>query len=283
MTLALEHRPRGPYSLALTARYASDATRRFSGGRLVALLPEPASAHQLPDGTVRLQAETEAGLEHLRFVLALDDDHSELLRRFAGDPLLGESLRRLRGLRVLRVPTVAQALLRALCGQLVTSREARALERRIVRATMPQGQDGLSEPPTRETLGALSPLRLRTLGLAERRAAALVRVCRTLDLERLRSVPTEAAAARLERERTLGPWSAGVVCLQGLGRSERGLVGDLGLVKLLTAQRGRPVEGWETAELLEPYGEWAGLASVYLLAGFAAGLVPGVPAPRRAA
>ena len=283
MTLALEHRPRGPYSLALTARYASDATRRFSGGRLVALLPEPASAHQLPDGTVRLQAETEAGLEHLRFVLALDDDHSELLRRFAGDPLLGESLRRLRGLRVLRVPTVAQALLRALCGQLVTSREARALERRIVRATMPQGQDGLSEPPTRETLGALSPLRLRTLGLAERRAAALVRVCRTLDLERLRSVPTEAAAARLERERTLGPWSAGVVCLQGLGRSERGLVGDLGLVKLLAAQRGRPVEGWETAELLEPYGEWAGLASVYLLAGFAAGLVPGVPAPRRAA
>ena len=283
MTLALEHRPRGPYSLALTARYASDATRRFSGGRLVALLPEPASAHQLPDGTVRLQAETEAGLEHLRFVLALDDDHSELLRRFAGDPLLGESLRRLRGLRVLRVPTVAQALLRALCGQLVTSREARALERRIVRATMPQGQDGLSEPPTRETLGALSPLRLRTLGLAERRAAALVRVCRSLDLERLRSVPTEAAAARLERERTLGPWSAGVVCLQGLGRSERGLVGDLGLVKLLTAQRGRPVEGWETAELLEPYGEWAGLASVYLLAGLAAGLVPGVPAPRRAA
>jgi 3-methyladenine DNA glycosylase/8-oxoguanine DNA glycosylase len=283
VTLALEHRPRGPYSLALTARYASDATRRFSGGRLVALLPEPASAHQLPDGTVRLQAETEAGLEHLRFVLALDDDHSELLRRFAGDPLLGESLRRLRGLRVLRVPTVAQALLRALCGQLVTSREARALERRIVRATMPQGQDGLSEPPTRETLGALSPLRLRTLGLAERRAAALVRVCRTLDLERLRSVPTEAAAARLERERTLGPWSAGVVCLQGLGRSERGLVGDLGLVKLLAAQRGRPVEGWETAELLEPYGEWAGLASVYLLAGFAAGLVPGVPAPRRAA
>jgi 3-methyladenine DNA glycosylase/8-oxoguanine DNA glycosylase len=148
---------------------------------------------------------------------------------------------------------------------------------------MPQGQDGLSEPPTRETLGALSPLRLRTLGLAERRAAALVRVCRSLDLERLRSVPTEAAAARLERERTLGPWSAGVVCLQGLGRSERGLVGDLGLVKLLAAQRGRPVEGWETAELLEPYGEWAGLASVYLLAGFAAGLVPGVPAPRRAA
>ena len=79
------------------------------------------------------------------------------------------------------------------------------------------------------------------------------------------------------RERGLGPWSAGVVCLQGLGRREHGLVGDLGLVKLLAALRGRWVEGWETAELLEPYGEWAGLASVYLLAGFGRGLVP-VPA-----
>ena len=37
--------------------------------------------------------------------------------------------------------------------------------------------------------------------------------------------------------------------------------------------RGRPVEGWETAELLAPYGEWSGLASVYLLAGFARGLL----------
>ncbi|MGZ4440954.1 MAG: hypothetical protein ACXVZN_11400, partial [Gaiellaceae bacterium] len=129
MTLELDVRPAGLYSLALTARFASDATRRFSDGRLDALLPEPASASQLSDGTVRLQAESEAGLARLRFVLAIDDDHSELVRRFGDDPMLGESLRRLRGMRVLRVPTVAQALLRALCGQLVTSREARALER----------------------------------------------------------------------------------------------------------------------------------------------------------
>ena len=55
---------------------------------------------------------------------------------------------------------------------------------------------------------------------------------------------------------------------------EHGLVGDLGLIKLLRALRGRPVEAAETAELLAPYGEWAGLASVYLLAGFSRGLIP---------
>jgi len=71
-----------------------------------------------------------------------------------------------------------------------------------------------------------------------------------------------------------------VICLQGLGRFERGLVGDLGLVKLCSALRGRWVEPAETAELLTAYGEWSGLASVYLLAAHPLGLVP---VPRRAA
>jgi len=107
--------------------------------------------------------------------------------------------------------------------------------------------------------------------------------CRTVEQKRelydalywwLRGLPTEAVARRLERERGLGPWSVGVVCLEGLGRYDAGLVGDLGLVKLLRDLRGRRVETHETAELVEPYGEWAGLASVYLIAGYARGLVP---------
>jgi 3-methyladenine DNA glycosylase/8-oxoguanine DNA glycosylase len=107
-----------------------------------------------------------------------------------------------------------------------------------------------------------------------RRGATLVRLCRSVELERLRDVPSAAAADRLTRERGVGPWSVGVVFLEGLGRYDRGLVADLGLVKLLSAMRGRWVEGWETAELLEPYGEWAGLASIYLLAAYRLGLVP---------
>src|SRR2546423_1506433 len=129
---------------------------------------------------------------------------------------------------------------------------------------------------------AVAPFELRRLGLHERRGAALVRLCRSLELERLHDLPTDAVVRRIERERGLGPWSAGVVCLEGLGRFEHGLVGDLGLVKLVRALRGRRVvETWETAELLEPYGEWAGLASVYLLARFGPGLNP--PPSARAA
>jgi len=275
LSVALELRPRGPYSLALTARLASDATRTFRDGVLTAAVDgELVRAWQRPEGAVEVRATNESVVPRLRFVLALDDDHSEFLRRFADDELLREPVRQLRGLRVVRTPTVAGALLRALCGQLIASKHARELERAIVRATSPRRADYLREPPTRESLRVHSPAKLRALGLHARRGATLTRLLESLDPERLRDVPIDTAAARLQRERGLGPWSVGVVALQGLGSYQVGLVGDLGLMKLCAALRGRWVEAAETAELLEPYAEWAGLASVYLLAGFGRGLIP---------
>lgn len=272
--VAAELCPRGPYSLALSARGASDATRTFRDGILNAVVPAGRGvAWQRPDGVVCLRATGEEAFDQLRFCLGIDDDHTPFILRFQRDPLLGTTVRRLRGLRPVRLATVAQALLRALCGQLILASEARAMERRIVRAATDR-RDGLSIPPATADLARFSPAELRRLGLHARRGATLARLTRSIELQRLKDEPTDAVADRLLRERGLGPWSLGVVCLEGLGRFERGLEGDLGLVKLLGAMRGRRVDGWETAELLEPYGEWAGLASVYLLAGFGRGLIP---------
>jgi 3-methyladenine DNA glycosylase/8-oxoguanine DNA glycosylase len=276
--VSAELRPRGPFSLRLSVRRAGDATRRWDGGRLTACLAiddryELTRSWQRPDGTVCIAAESEAAVERMRFVLALDDDHSEFRRRFEADPMLGRTVRELAGYRPLRTATVCQAVLRALAGQLIEARRARAIERRIVRAVSPVGGP-LAAPPTAAALAGFAPVSLCRDGLSARKAATLVRLCRSLPLEDLRARESDAVAARLERERGIGPWSVGVVFLEGLGRYDRGLVGDLGLVKLLAAIRGRWVEGWETAELLEPYGEWAGLASVYLLAGWHGGLLP---------
>ena len=275
--ISADLRPRGPYSLRLSARHASDATRTFRDGVLTATIRgenglEQVRAHQRPDGAVIVQAASEAGIEHVRFVLGLENDHSEFLERFAGDELLGRATGHFRGLRPLRTATVAHALLRAVAGQLITASRARAIERLVVRATTPE-LGGLHAAPTAAELGLLAPAELRRLGLGARRGAALVRLCRSVDLEGLKALPTGVVAARLERERGLGPWSAGVICLEGLGRYERGLARDLGLVKLASALWGRRVEAEETDSLLTPYGEWAGLASVYLLAGHHAGLV----------
>jgi DNA-3-methyladenine glycosylase II len=273
-----ELRPQGPYSLRVSGRHASDATRVVVDGTYRATISvdgsvERVHAVQWADGTIVVAAESDAGVDHVRFALGLDDDHSEFVRRFAGDPLLAETLTRIRGLRPVRTGTVAQALLRAVAGQLIRASEARRIERAVVRAAAP-ALDGLHAAPTAAELGRFSPAQLARLGLGARRATALVRICRSLDLEGLKRHPTHAVVARLRRERGLGPWSLGVVCIQGLGRYEQGLYRDLGLAKLASALWGRWVEAEESDELLAPYEEWSGLASVYLLAGHARGLIP---------
>ncbi|MBA2616097.1 MAG: hypothetical protein H0U90_10065 [Actinobacteria bacterium] len=283
MLLETSLHPVRPYSLADSVRMRSDATRAWRDGILTLVYEaggEPAVAHvsQRTDGTLaaRLKSPTpEAALDHLRFMLAVDDDHSGFLARFASDPLVGPTIRAQRGLRPLRVATVTHALLKAVCGQLIQAKAARLLEARLLRRASPQ-HAGLCLPPTRATFATSSPAELGRHGLVSRKANALVRLSRETDVERLRAVPSSAVASRIQRERGLGPWSAGMIAIHGLGRFDLGLVGDLGLIKVASALTGRWAEEDDTRELLAPYGEWAGLASVYLLAGvgrtFGAGL-----------
>jgi 3-methyladenine DNA glycosylase/8-oxoguanine DNA glycosylase len=261
-------RPRGPYSLQLTARSAEWRGVLPAGGW--------AQARQLADGTVVVRASSDEAVDTARFMLALDHDTTEFHRRFARDRVLGPSVRSLRGLRPLRKATVTHAAIRAVCGQLVQSSKARELERAVIRAC---GVD----PPDRASVARLAPAQLVARGLGTSRAATLVRLARTVDLEALRDT-VETALARLRRERGIGPWSVGVIALSGLGRYDAGLVADLGLVKLRAGLTGRWPDSeaieYETAELLAPYGEWQGLASVFLLSGSKRGLIPGASLDR---
>ena len=275
MPLETTIKARGPYSLALSAARARDATRSFRDRVLRCALPggERASARQLPDGTLVLRAESETGLERLRFMLGAEDDHSPFLERFRDDDLLAGPIRHLKGLRPVRTATVTHALLRAIASQLITGREARSIETRLLRACTDAVGD-LQEPPLPHHFARFAPAELYRFRLPARKATALVRICRTFDPERLRSLPPDAAADRLQRERGIGPYSIGVVWTQGLGRFDRGIVGDLGLLKICSAIEGRWVDADDTARLLARYEEWAGLACVYLMAGASRGLVP---------
>jgi 3-methyladenine DNA glycosylase/8-oxoguanine DNA glycosylase len=267
--------PKPPYSLALSARMKSDATRFLRDGVLTMVFeageaPALAKVTQRADGSLAVRIESPAAgaaLEKLRFILAADDDHAPFLARFARDRFIGRATSELTGLRPLRTATVTHALLKAVCGQLIQAKAARVLENKLVRIASPE-HEGFRLPPGRSTFGRFTHAELARDGLVSRKAAALLRLTHELDLERLHGIPTETAAGRIEGERGLGPWSAGMVCLYGLGRYERGLVGDLGLVKLCGALQGRRAEVEDTRALLEPYAEWAGLASVYLLAAF---------------
>lgn len=270
--------PVGPYDLSLVAHGASDPTRRRRDGVLELAFeaggcPAHARVAQRRNGRVEAAVTSDnskAAIAHLRYMLAVDDDHTPFLRKYARDPLIGEATRRFQGMRPLRRATVHHALLRALCGQLITAREARLLEGRLIRSYCRRHGE-LHLPPTRETFAAASVAELSRAGLVSRKASTLVRLSRSVDLERLHALPTDQVVAWLTRERGLGPWSAGVICLEGLGRREHGLVGDLSLVKFCTARLGREATTADTERLVEPYGEWAGFAALYLMASGAGG------------
>lgn len=277
-------RPRGPYSLALSATAPPCPTRRYLGGVLEAVFRTPAGpAHALvrqsPDGSLQARVDAPAtgeALEALRVLLAADRDPTPFYAAVADDPLLGPATRRLRGYRPLPLGSAAHGLVRGVCGQLVTTRAARRAESAAARA-VGTPHAGLVLPLTADEVRRLAPLDLVRGGLAERRAVALVRGARALPLDDLAGLDTPALVARITANPGLGPWTAGVVALSGLGRWDHGLVGDLGLVRLLAARRGAVPTVEDTAALLDAHAPWQGIASLYLLRGAAGARIPAPP------
>lgn len=264
-------RPAAPYLLRASAG-APDACRRFRSGILeLAFLtpagPARARVWQLPDGglAARIQAEQdEPAHDRLCEILQVRLDHRPFLAMAARDPLLRPLRSAMAGYRPLGLGSPQQALVRGVAGQLIRASEAYMIERRLLCDLMPAAESGLRLPPTARDLATAHPARFERAGLSPARAAALSRAAR-LDWEGLAAQSTATVEARLRSVRGIGPWTAAVVLTRGFGRLERGLVGDLGLVRLASALAGRRAEAEDTERLLAPYGQWAGLASSWLL------------------
>ncbi|MEW6582484.1 MAG: hypothetical protein AB1416_06965 [Actinomycetota bacterium] len=273
--------PPPPYSLRRSAPGPPCPTRRFRDGVLELVFdtsggPARALVRQRPDGALAVRVEggdPDDAVARVRFLLAADLDLGPFLARVADDPLLGPAVRRHRGMRPLRLGSVAHALLRGVTGQLVRVVDARRAEAQAARQVA-RGHAGLHLAVTAAELRCLTVPGLRACGVAERRARALVRAAREVDLGRLAGLDAADVVRRLAAVPGIGPWTAGVVCLAGLGRTDHGLVGDLGLVKVLAAATGRVPDEAETARLLDRWAPFQGLASVYLVRSAAAARIP---------
>ncbi|MFN8108285.1 MAG: hypothetical protein U0Y82_00280 [Thermoleophilia bacterium] len=276
--------PTGPYALLRSAATGACPTRRIAGGVLHLALDTAqgaASARvaQRADGAllVHLDApDPESAMPVLRATLAVDVDLRPFTAMVADDPVLGPRTRRHRGMRPLPLMSPSHALLRGIAGQLVQQRDARRMEFAGVRAVgRPVG--ALWAPLRRDELRAVPVPVLQRAGMAERRAVLVRRAAAALDLDGLHRLPTDEVVRRLCAHPGIGPWTAGVVCTLGLGRLDHGLVGDLGLVRMMALREGRVVEAEETASLLEPWAPYQALASAYLLYGGVGGKLPASP------
>jgi 3-methyladenine DNA glycosylase/8-oxoguanine DNA glycosylase len=265
----IEILPRAPFDLLASARGLADATYRLRDGVVrFAFRSGAAAVVQRRDGALlaELDGDVEAVHESLRFALALDEPRAGFLELARRDPLLRRVVAANRGRVPLRTGTVAHAMVGAVAGQLIQASEAKRIENRVARLAAPGWVPGTLVPsPTARELARIPPARLAALGLAPRRAEALVRLLGRGDPERLHGASSAGVAAVLSAVPGIGPWTVGRIALTGLGRYDVPLVGDLGLVRLASVLNGRVATSEDTAALLAPYGEWAGLASHYLL------------------
>jgi len=220
------------------------------------------------------------GIERMRLALGVDDDLAPFHRRFRDDALLGRVLRAAPALRVPRRPDPWEALLAAVCEQLIDSH--RALE--IQRALIDRLGAGRRVPSAAVVAGA-SNAELEACGLAAKRARTL------------RLAAAEVATGRVDLHSDvldrlwaipgIGRWTLEMLLVHGQGRLDQVAAGDLNFLKavgrLHEARRGSRASEEEVRALLALYAPWQAQAGAYLLRlAWTGRLSPGRPAPGRA-
>jgi 3-methyladenine DNA glycosylase/8-oxoguanine DNA glycosylase len=214
----------------------------------------------------------------MRFALGVDEDPRPFARRFAKDPLIGRSVRRRPWLRVGRRPDPFEALVLAICEQLIEYERAAAIERRVVAALGRRwvGWDGahstLADMPDPARLAGTPPALLQSFDLAGCRAITLVKAAREVARGRvdLHDDSHESSWRRLRAIPGIGPWTVERLALHGQGRHDQIPAGDLGLLRFAgrVLSGGDPeafAEESQVRELFAPYGEWAGLAAAHAI------------------
>jgi 3-methyladenine DNA glycosylase/8-oxoguanine DNA glycosylase len=287
--LRVQVTPASPFRLP--RQTGGDGLLRRRGGVLERLLhyedlPVVVRVAQSAPDTVLLGARAASraaaahGIRRMRFALGVDEDLRGFLRGFARDPLIGRSLSRRPWLRVRRRPEPFEALVWAICEQLIEYERAVAIECRMVAALGRRGMDWdgavgrLRDLPAAEVLAGTAPALLQSFDLAGARALALVRAAREVARGRvdLHSAEHERAWGRLRAIPGIGSWTVEMLALHGQGRHDQLPAGDLGLLKLVgwRLSGGDPrarAEEQQVRDFFAPYGEWSGLAAAHLLAG----------------
>jgi DNA-3-methyladenine glycosylase II len=281
LEVRLEVRPR--WVFRLSRRTGLDRVARVHNGVLHRLLhsgEEPVAIRVAQLGPDRVlfgaradcREAAEWGIARMRAALGIDQDLRPFYERFRFDPLIGPAVRANPGLRVAGRPDPFEALVWAVCEQLIEYERAAAIQRRIVRVLGRRcPHTGLADSPPAAVLAAQAPARLQSFDLTESRALALVRAAREVAAGRvdLEDPDHEPGWRRLRRIPGIGSWTLQTLALTGQGRLDQLPAGDLAYLKLVgrlqnVDPRARATEE-EVERFFAPYEPWAGLAGLHAL------------------
>jgi DNA-3-methyladenine glycosylase II len=283
----LEIGVRPPYRLDLTVA----VLRRFStnvvdvtapGGIYVRAFSDPATpslfAVRQRDATTLAVRFVGPGVDVrrdvalVRRILGTQAHAPDFERAARGITWLHGIVRATRGVRAPRYATLWEACVNAIVFQAVSLFAATAVLRRmivtIVRPVRYEGVDVYPFPRPEEFVRT-SDTDLRAAGLSFAKIAALRAVAQALlagDLDEamLERRSTPEAAALLCTIRGIGPWTAAVILLRGLGRLDQFPMKDSGVAKLITSLGGPDTD---LHAVLDALGDERGMLYYYLLLG----------------
>ncbi|MFB7112639.1 DNA-3-methyladenine glycosylase family protein [Streptomyces sp. NPDC056291] len=220
-------------------------------------------------------------LEQLPELLGAADDPSAFVPRHR---LLALTRHRRQGLRLTRTGLVLESLIPSVLEQKVTTVEAYAAWRMLVRA---YGEPAPGPAPGRmyvipapRTWALIPSWEWHRAGVDDKRASTVLRAVRVAArLEEAARMPPERARERLELVPGIGPWTSAETVQRSHGAADAVTVGDLHLPGIVgwALAGDRNADDAEMLRLLEPYaGQRHRAARLILLSG----RVPPRRAPR---
>jgi DNA-3-methyladenine glycosylase II len=273
-----------PFRLDLTA----SALRRLSSNRVDVYTADGAYVRALDGATgPTVVCVTQPRADALFVTMSKTDEHAVALdtvhrmlgtgcdvQGFAGDAerlsWLAPLVRRMRGLKPPRYPTIWEACVNAIVFQQISLHAASAIMGRLVLAlgdsTAWHGIPLVVFPKAKRFLDA-SDAALRAAGLSAGKVATLRRAAEalasgTVTEAMLEERPSAEAGALLRGIKGIGPWTATVILLRGLGRLDLFPRNDSGVAASLAFVASEPVDSEAIVTVL---GSQRGMLYFHLL------------------
>jgi DNA-3-methyladenine glycosylase II len=271
--------------VSVLRRLSTNVVDRFTPDgqyvRALSGIPRPVilRAKQLPDEgclSVTIESDAEQNASVLTLVcemLGTDRDLAAFNLSASHIPWLDPLVARMRGVKPPRYPTLWEACANAIVFQQVSLRAASTIMQRVVLALgKPVEVAGLPTPcftfPSVESFQGAKDELLRATGLSGGKLATLRRVAEalasgSLDQAIIGGATSPDAAAVLRRIKGIGPWTAAVILLRGLGRLDVFPANDTSVASNIALVAGSAP--FNTQAVLDALGPQRGMLYFYLL------------------
>lgn len=271
----LQHGARDP-TIQITARDAWRTSRTPEGPatlHLAFVAPDRVRAQAWGPGADWMLARAAA-------LLGLEDVSE---RPSSDHPLVAQLARHTRGLRLARTHRIVELLVPIVLEQLVSGAEAKRafaglLRRFGVRAPGPR--DDLLLPVAAEDLASLTSMVGTPLGILAKQGATLRRIGEyATKLEAAATMSFADADRRLRALPGIGPWTAGMAMLYGMGHPDAIPLGDYGIPSVVAWNFAGERDA-DDARMLELLAPWTGQRGRLIRWIGAAGAMPERRGPR---